>query len=195
MAEQIEDGLGSGRRAKVDRNNALLTQTIMETGDAEASNNGDAYNINTGDIAYTGTGDSSLIYLKNNEDRDLHIDAIAVGVGLLTATITDSVRVTLINGPTGGDLISDATAVDMNQNRNLGSTRTLEALAYKGKNGGTVTGGNDIGQFYLSSQSRLYAPIKLVLPKGSSAALKVDLNTSGGGNVYAAFVCHIAPLR
>ena len=38
----------------------------------------------------------------------------------------------------------------------------------------------------------LFAPINLLLPKGSSIAIEIDTNTSSGTtNVYAAMVCYL----
>lgn len=187
---QITDG-NSGKSVKVDDSNRLTTFSIVETATDFASKGGDAYNINTGDIAYTGTSDSSVLYVLNNETRDLVITAIAVGIGALSATVTDSARVTVIRNPTGGDIISSPTNVDMNANTNFGSNNTLAVTALKGDDGGTITGGTDIIQFYMDGNERIYAPIPLRIPKGSSVGIKVDLNTSGGGNMYAAIICHL----
>lgn len=186
----IIDGTGSAFGARVTKGNRIYADAVSRNADTEAALNGDAYNINTGDIALTGTAASSLIYVKNNETRDLVIDAIALGIGTRSATITDTATLTLIKNPTGGDIISDATAVDMNENRNFGSNKSLTVDAFKGKDGGTITGGSSVAQFY-QGDGRLFAAITMVIPKGNSIALKIDLNTSGGANVYLALVCHL----
>jgi hypothetical protein len=100
--------------------------------------------------------------------------------------------VTLKRNPTGGTLISGATNVDMNQNRNFGSNIALTADVYKGASGNTVTGGNDIAQFYQTGQGRLFASIGFDLPKGSSIAIEIDPNLSSGSvNVYAAIIGYV----
>jgi hypothetical protein len=187
MSTIIGDGTGTGNAAKVG-GKRLFTHAITETEPVHATTEGDAYNINTGDIALTSSTASSILYLKNNEDRDMVIEAIAVGVGS-AGTTTDVTKVTVIRNPTS---VSYSTAVDMNQNRNFGSSKTLTADAYKGAEGATTTGGNNIIQFYMGAGTRLFAPINILLTKGSSMAIEADTNTSSGTtNVYAAIVCYL----
>jgi hypothetical protein len=187
----INDGTGKGNQAKVDTNNRIHTQAVTESESLHSSEVGDAYNINTGNIALT--GDGTLIYLKNNEDKDLVIEAIAFGNnGLGTYTSVANPRYTIVRNPTGGDLISDASAVSMNQNRNFGSNKTLTADTYKGKVSGTLTGGNDIAILEGTTDGRDYFTINFVLPKGSSIGIKYTANLSSGtAGIYAAIICFL----
>ena len=164
------------------------TFSIQKSEAQSAAEDNLAYNINTGDIGCA--GNTTLIYVKNDEDTDMIVESFAVGVR--GSTITDMATVTLIRNPTGGDLISDATAVDMKVNRNFGTSDVLKTttLAYKGKVNGTITGGTDSAQFYIGNNSRLFADVNLVIPRGSSMALKID-DTTTGGNAYAALVVHL----
>jgi len=187
-----------GTAAQVVDAQRLLTAAVTETQHQHAVETGGAFNINTGPIALTGTADSALLYFYNDQPpvngvSDFVIDAVAVGIGTLSATITDSALITIIRNPTGGDIISDATAVSAKQNANFGSSTALVSttLVYKGKDGGTITGGNDFAYFYATGGSRMYAEIDMLLPRGSSFGMKIDLNTSGGGNVYAAIIGHL----
>jgi hypothetical protein len=184
----IEDGTGTGNKAKVDANKRIHTQAVTETEGLHATEVGDAYNINTGSVSFTAAG--TLLYIKNNEDKDLVIEALAVGVG--TGTTSDIGEITVERNPTGGDLISDATAVSMNANRNFGSNKTLTADVFKGKSGGTSTGGNDTILFYHDSNGRLFASIDLILPKGSSIAITYDPKLSSGSQkAYCAAIVHL----
>lgn len=186
----IQDGTGSGNRVRVS-GNRMFAHTVTQTEAAHAASESDAYNINTGTIGLTTSTASGILYLKNNEANDIVIEALAVGVGS-AGTTTDVSTITLVRNPTGGTLISGATAVDMNQNRNFGTSKTLTADAYKGAEGSTVTGGNNIAQFYLGAGGRLFAGIDFVLTRGDSVAVTIDTNTtSGTTNVYAAFVCFL----
>lgn len=185
---QINDGTGSGNSAKVDSNKRIHTQSVTETEALHAAEIGEAFNINTGSISFTAAG--TLLYIKNNEDKELIIEAIAVGTG--AGTTSDIGEITVERNPTGGDLISDATAVDMNQNRNFGSSGTLTADVFKGKSGGTSTGGDDIILFYHDSNGRLFGSIDLVLPKGQSIAVTYDPKLSSGTQkAYCAIICHL----
>lgn len=186
---KIEDGTGKGSSLKIDANNRAHTQAISETESLHSTELGDAYNINSGNIALT--GDGTLLYLKNNEDKDLVIEALAFGNDGL-GTHSSNPRYTIVRNPTAGDLISDATAVSMNANRNFGSNKTVTADTYKGKTSGTVTGGNDIAILEGTSDGRDYFTINFVLPKGSSIAVKWTANLSSGtAGVYAAIVCFL----
>ena len=193
MSEQIIDGTGTGKGAKVDDNNQLHVFAVTETEQRQAAAEGNEYNLNTGEIALTGTGESSLIYFKNDQSQDFVITAIGLGIGTRGATVTDLAKITVIKNPIGGDIISDATLVDINSNTNFGSSKELASttLAYKGKNGGTITGGSDHAILY-SGDGRLFASLNIELPKGSAVGIKIDLNTSGGANVYCVLTGYVA---
>jgi len=192
----IEDGTGKKNGLKVDDNNQMHSFCVTETEKNAAVEDGYAFNINTGIIALTGTSDSAIFYIKNNEsplngDSDLVIDTIVIGINTISATITESPVLTVIRNPTAGTIVSGASAVDMSSNSNFGSSNTLEdSLIYKGADGNTITDGTDHA-IVLCSEGRTTIPeLNIDLSKGASLGLKLDLNTSGGANVYAAIVCH-----
>ena len=191
MAIEIKDSTGSGHGVKVNENHRIFTHSIVEFETESATDIGNSYNINTGLVAYTGTSDSAVIYLKNNQEETLVVSGIAIGMFDISATTTDKPFLTLIRNPDGGDIISDATPVAFNQNRNFGSSKTLTADVFKGKDGGTITGGDNVALFLLNSGARSFFPIDWEIPKGNSIGAKVDLNTSGGANMYFAFICHL----
>ena len=186
MAEQLLDGTGSGNKAKIGADKRLQVRAITEDEVIHNAELGNAYNINTGLISVT--GDSTLVYLKNNADDNYILTSIAIGAfdGL---THTDFPYITLVRNPTGGDLISDATAVDMNENRNFGSSKTADVDVYKGKVGGTITGGNDIAILQTNKTGRSFFGIDFLLPKGGSVAVKLTANASSGtANYYCALI-------
>jgi hypothetical protein len=193
MAQEtnIKDG-DSGSIAHVDKNKQLHGFSVTESEQRQAALLGNEFNINTGTIALTGSGDSALIYFKNDEDTSYLITGLAIGMGTRSATITDAANVTIIRNPTGGDVISDASAVAMKSNANFGSNKTLKTttLAYKGKDGGTVTGGDTHALLYMTD-GRLFASLNVVLEKGASIGVKIDLNTSGGANIYCALLGYV----
>lgn len=189
MSVTVKDGTGTGKLAKVGGDNRLHTESVTAAESLQAAKESDAYNINTGLISIT--GDATLVYVKNNEDKDLIIEAIALG-SFEGITHSDDPYITIVRNPTGGDLILDATAVSMNQNRNFGSANTLSVDAYKGKVSGTLTGGNDLAILQATPGSRSYYTINLVLEKGSSMGVKLTANaSSGSANWYAALICYL----
>jgi hypothetical protein len=190
----LKDGTGTGSTAHVNEAHMLRTFAVTENEQAHATEKGNSYNINTGTIALTGTSESALLYFKNGEsplngNSDYVVVAIAVGMGTRSGNVSDSAAITIIAGPDTGDIISDATAVDMKSNANFGSNNTLSSnsLIYKGKDGGTISGGRDHALLYMTD-GRLFAPLSIELPVGASVGVKIDLNTSGGANVYCALI-------
>lgn len=183
---KIEDGKGSGKEAQVDSQNRLRTHAVTESESLHASEEGTSYNLNTGLISIS--GDATLMYYKNTGIKDFLVEAIAIA-SFDGITYSDKPYITLIRNPTGGDLITDATPLDQNQNRNFGSTDTLAGLAYKGKVGGTVTGGEDIALLQTPTSGRSFFTTNFVLPKGSSIAIKLTANvSSGSANLYCAII-------
>lgn len=191
---RIQDATGQGPGAKVGATNRLYTFAIAENFEEFANKEGDAYNINTGTITLTDAVDTPVLYLKNNEDKDLIVTALAIGAGPSTGAATDANAViTVVRNPTVGTIItSTPTDVDMNQNRNFGSSKTLTADAYKGATGDTMTDGDDIIQFYQSENSRLFATLNIIIPKSKSIGVKFDPAASNTSqDVYAALICHL----
>ena len=186
---KIEDGTGLGFDARVDENNRIHVHSVNVTEVVHAAEQGLAYNLNTGQISVT--NDATLIYFKNNETRDFVISAIAVGNDG-GATYSTRPLITVVRNPTGGDLISDQTDVDMNQNRDFGSSRVLNTDAYKGKTGGTLTGGNDIAILQSTTGGRDFFTLDFVLTEGSSIGLTYTANISSGTSlIYVALVGYL----
>lgn len=183
---KLLDGKGKGYLAEVGADNRLRVHGVVEQLEDHEIEEGNGYNLNTGLISIT--GDATLAYLENTGDDDIIIAGLALGA-FEGITHSDDPYITLVRNPTGGDLISDATAVSMNQNRNFSSAQTLTANAYKGKVGGTLTGGNDIGIFQVTPGGRSFYTINFVLGKGASVGIKLTANvSSGSANYYAALI-------
>lgn len=186
---KIEDGTGLGFDARVDENNRMHVHSVQVTEVVHAAEQGLAFNLNTGQISVT--NDATLVYLKNNETRDFVISAIAVGNDG-GATYSSRPLITVVRNPTGGDLISDQTAVDMNQNRDFGSSRVFDSDAYKGKVGGTLTGGNDIAILQSTTGGRDFFTLDFVLTEGSSIGLTYTANISAGTSlIYVALIGYL----
>jgi hypothetical protein len=190
MSVSIKSG-SSGFTADVNERHEVRTFSVTETLEENAAKLGDAFNINTGDISSISSGSATLLYFYNDEDTEIIVEAFAVGLRGFTS-LTDMAVVTLLGDITGGDLVSDGTAVSMKATRRIGDPSGLKAttLAYKGKNSGTVTG-TDIVQFYQANNSRLF----LVVPRGQSIAIKVVGGGASAGTAYAALVTHRADAK
>jgi hypothetical protein len=190
----IENGVGNANKARVDGNNQLHVFAVTEDEQNSAAEHGQLYNINTGLIALTGTSDSAVLYFKNNEsavngESNFIITSVIFGLYTRSATVTNLATATLIRNPTAGTIIDDASVCDMVSNSNFGSSNTLDSLAYKASGTGkTFTDGTDHA-LVLLSEGRTAAPeLNIDLAKGASLGVKIDLNTSGGADVYVAIV-------
>ena len=194
MAEQIIDGTGTGNRVGVNNNKHLKTFAVSETENQQATRKGNSYNLNTGTIGLTTTTASGVFYFKNDEapvngESSFIIDALAIGIDN-QGTQAGACIITIVRNPTS---VSFSTAVDMNQNRNFGSSNELSSttLVYKGAEGATVSGGNDLAIFYQNAGTRGLYSIDLEIPKGSSVAIKIDTQTTAGTtNLYCAAIGH-----
>ena len=185
---KIQDGSGKGYEAKVDSNNRVHAKSVTISGSLDSIQNGQGFTINTGSITYTAAG--TMLYIKNDSDQDLVLQSLIFGLG--QATTSDSPEMTIVRGPTGGDLITDQTEADMVQNRNFGSSELLNAETYKGKSGGTLTGGEDMGIVYLNTSARSVIPVDFILPKGASVAVKLDPKLSSGSmKAYCAAIVYL----
>lgn len=194
MNTQITDGRNS-KTAKVDENNQLHTFAVTRNVIEEAEINEDAYNINTGVISLTTNTASALLYFKNNEEpfngeSRIIVNSIVIGVNSAGTQSQESIA-TVIKNPTTGSIVSNATNVDMNVNRNFGSNTTLTSVAYKGAEGRTFTDGTDFAVIQCSAGSRNLIPLGIVLEKGNSLGVKMNPYTTGGTTgVYVALVLH-----
>lgn len=180
---------------KIDSNKSAHVYAATESQFTTAALHDNAYNINTGLIAgLNGTSGHSMLYFKNDEapingESRIIVDSIALWTGTRSATVTDDPVWTILRNPDAGDIISDATDVGINSNSDFGGNNSLAStsLAYAGKNGGTITStaGNHA---IISGTGRIFANVPIVLHKGSSIGIHVDINTSGSCQAYAALI-------
>ena len=189
---EIKDG-NSGNIAKVNDDNRLTTQGVVETEELDAIKEGAGYNINTGQIVITAT--TACLYIKNNEDKDMVVSAIVVGVGTPqggNAVFSNAVEIFIVRNPTAGTMITSPTNVDMNQNRNYGISTALTADAYKGSTGETFTDGDDIILIDQNGAGRVFAPINMVLKKGNSIGIRIVPNIDATNvEVYVAAILYL----
>ena len=191
-AISIKDG-STGYVAQVDSDLRLQTYAVTINENNQANSKGRAYNINTDDITLTDAVETPILYIKNNEDKDLHITALDLWAGTSTGgTATLGTKWVVERNPTAGTIVSNATAVDIESNRNFGSNNTLLVDSYKGATGNTMTGGTDHLVFRGTLLSRIYVEIDEIIPKGSSIGIHVKPPTSNTSLiVYAAAICHL----
>jgi len=188
---KIQDDTGTGKGLKINGNNEAHIFAVVETEIESAVDKGLAYNLNSGEVSSITSGDATLIYFKNDEAEIYVIDAVALGVRGFTG-LSDMAQVSVIKNPTAGDLITDETDADMKSNSNFGSSNELESssLVYKGKNAGTITGGELHALIYAGNNGRVFASLTMEIPRGGSIAVKIESDATAG-TAYAALVGHL----
>ena len=191
MADTIIDGTGKGYQAGVTSDQRLLTEAVTETEAERANEKGNSYNMNTGIVNLSGTTETPMIYMKNNENEDVVIEGIVIGIwGSANGDGLDMISTTYRN-PTAGTIVSGATDVPINSNRNYGSTNTLDADVYLGGDSITMTGGTEHLLVRITEESRSFVSINEVLPKGTSIGVSITPPTGNDSmNCYVALVCY-----
>lgn len=169
----IENGVGDSTKAFVDNKHRLHTKAVIEPSQSEAAIKGDSYNINTGTVVLSTDNESAIAYIKNNGDRDIHVESVGYLIGN-SAGGSGDLLITLLRNPTSGPIITAASAVDVNANKNFSSQKSLIVDAYKGEEGSSFDNGEEAYYSLLpkSGNDYLINTGKIVLGKGSSIGIK-----------------------
>ena len=187
----IENGAGDGKKLKINGRNEAAVFAITEDEAQAAAELGNAYTINSGEETFAASTSSGLLYFKNDEEQDVVVEGFSLGFKNSTCT-DDLLSVYVIRNPNAGTLVSAATDVDINKNRNFGSSKTLKTttLAYKSTaHNQTLTGGDDVYLLHASKSGRFFERINMELPRGSSIGIRVD-SASLATTCYAEIVLH-----
>lgn len=191
MTDYIQDGTGSGSRAKVDVKNRLQTFSIGETGGTEASLDGELYNINTGAIALTSDNKSALLYAKNTDSVPWIINRVFYNVGNSTGGTGDFLA-DVVALPTSGTIISAGTDLPP-YNLNFGSPKELTSVVKKGAEGSTFTDGEvRVSSIIPATGTRVLISFdSIVLSQGASIGVNITpqsgntlTNVQVGLNIY-----------
>ncbi len=169
MAEIIEDGLGSGIKAEVNKLHQLVVRSIMELDiNHVAEKFGESYftqAIDAGPVA----GEYTL-YFKNTAETDFIINAIDGYV-----TNADVVwKLTEATGTTTGTAIVPV-------NFNLGSGNSADATCRGGAAGvGSITPGTVLRTIYGGAAfNRFRIEAHIIVPKNFAVAFEYDAGTGG----------------
>lgn len=177
MPIEIEDGEGSSRRAGVDPRFRLKVASLTETESNYHTSLGLKFNVNTGDITLTNASKTTVLFFKNNDNRDVIIDALIYNLGATNGT--GDILIDVVRNPTTGDIVTNANSPQVGTgeeaNMNYGSSTTLDADIYIGASGEAVVtdGAENVLTRSASSTGRiLISPGGgALLPKGSSMAI------------------------
>lgn len=194
MGEIIVDGTGKAYAMRVDAKGNAHVDAITTDREAYSVFLGNSYSLNTGLITLTNANTkNAVMYVKNNEDYPLIFQTFFYMTGASTGGSGD-IYVDLIRNPTTGTIISGASPVEMNVNRNYGSSRTLNIVAYKGATGTTFTNGiKNIESILATTTQRVMVSVgSITLPKGASIGINITTPTGNTSMVVEfAAACYL----
>ena len=194
MAEIIQDGTGKSYGAKVDIDGRLHVDSIGTDRESYSSQAGFSFNLNTGIITLTNAATkNAVMYVKNNEASPLVITNLFYQTGASTGG-SGNILIDVLRNPSTGTIVSGASAVEINVNRNFGSSRTLDVTAYKGATGNTFTNGEKALESILATTTQRVAVSagSITLPKG--ATIGINITTPTGNTSMAvefAIACYL----
>ena len=186
MFNIIEDGTGSGIRAKVNSGNRLYTNA--EVYDASLINTlkGLTFSFASGAITLTTAGMSALLYVKNNEEKDLIVDTIRFQAFNSTGGAGGIPTWGVVKNPTTGTIISGGTAATPS-NANYGSTNTVNVTMLRGAEGMTFTDGSVHANLFGDIiPCRIELDSEFIVPRGSSIGLRVTPPTGNTSWIVSA---------
>lgn len=185
---RIEDGMGRGFIAGISSEHQLFTQAqtfdMLEWHALKKA----AYTIYSTILTLTTAGESALLYIKNTDPLlDMVIKYVNISLGRSTGGTPGTCVVKRYITPTGGTIISDASLATVTNKDQLVAT-PIQALAYKGAEGKTATGGVEIASWLATDGSPLLdlgheavlqsgaTTVFSVTPPTSNTSMKVSIN-------------------
>ena len=184
----IENGKGDGTKAEVNSQNRLEVQSTTTSQLSEAVKREATWNVGTGPITLTTATASAIFYMKNTGAKDLEIDLYVILARASTGGSGLALVEILLN-PTGGTIVSGATAVDTIAQMNTGSSNTPSANIYKGAQGNTLTGQTSILRSQNNSvPDRLLLPITTIVHQGGSVGIRYTPPSGNTSQIVEAVV-------
>ena len=171
MTDFIQDGTGTGYRAKVTNDNKLTVDSVETTAESLASLNGDSFNISNDIIDITSDAETALIHIRNTNSEDWVITRVYFHFGGTTGGVGRG-EFSMITNATEGTLISAGSTVTA-VNANLGSAKLLVGEFLQGVTGSTITNGSEFLRTIIPSfTSRHIIPFdSVIVPPGASLSL------------------------
>lgn len=181
MTTLLQDGL-TGRTARIDVKNRLLTFATSQEEEAAAALEGETFTINTGDITLTSANESGVLHIKNTDTVPWIFTRLFFNVGASTGG-SGHWRLKVIKNVTAGTLISGGTTITP-QNLNFGQAATLTSTSLKGAEGDTVTDGTDVINSIIPGASTrvLIANNPIIVEPGS--ALSITITPPSGNTSF-----------
>ena len=172
---RIDDGKGRGYQAAVDAQNRVAAKSVVTPEQLNAASLGAAFQLGSGVVSLTSANESAVLFVENNEERDLILTAVNITSGAMTGS---SASVFLAKVYLEGTTLSSSTTQSA-LNNNFGSSNVLDATILAGAEGATVTNGVVSGAFYIPNNTFFTTDIAWIVPRGVSVAVSI---TPGASN-------------
>ena len=187
MAQEILDGLGTGRTARVTERNQLDTFAVCQNRVADISEyNGNAFIIASDFISLTTTASfSGVLYFKNTSTTSqLFIKTIRV----CADGAMGDMQVKIIKNASTGTLISDENPAYVNS-ANLIKNTVFQGVAYKGADAKTMTDGTFFTQFTNHTPGHSIQDYEGLIVMGTGTSLGIEVKPSNAMNLCIEVQC------
>ena len=182
----IDDGTGSGNRAKVDDENNLHTHAVIDTSQYHTNHDhGEAYTMDIDGVVVDGDG-YNFVYIKNGQDEDLIITSITFWAN----QNKDDNNIEVWLGHTLTSVLNNTSVVPANVN--AGSGQAASGDFYVNDGGGNLTtlaGGVVAGRFKpTTSVQKWEKKSGWIVPKNQTFTLLTTKDNKFDG--YISFYYH-----
>lgn len=187
MSNFIQDGTGKGYLVKVDSENRIIARSVVQSEFDNSTSESNAFNINTEFLTITNATETPILYIKNNEDHDLIVEAWFIGTDVAVGSATRQSIMRVHSNPTGGTIISSGSNLSA-INRSIGSSEELNAIIKLGGDAFTLTtSGSPVLYQTQANVARNFGIVHLAVKKGSSLAVTIQTYGLTSIDVYTGF--------
>ena len=155
----------------------MLTKSITESDQRFKSEIGESYQFGTGIQTLTNGTETAVMFVRNNEDRDLAFNRLILTSRAATGSTDTMCEIRLYTNPT--DLTGGGVQPGPVLNNNIGATRELNADVLIAGTGGVLTSGQLGGEALVEVQTFKPIDVFWVVPRGNVIAFTL---TAPAGN-------------
>lgn len=168
----IEDGTGTGKKAKVNTRNRVEVEGVTVSSAQDAAGDGLLFLVGAGKINLTSANESAVFFVENTGDATFEIVNFTFTAGAMTGAAAGSMyTVRLYKNPTA---ITGTTTLANAANTNFGSSNSVEATLLGGSEGAALTGGTLSGEALFPASAFTRFNVYFYVPKGSSFGVTVQ---------------------